>query len=493
MNLSLTGKPLGGSAPSAPAMHELGRGRRVAILLICCMSLLIVGIDITAVNVALPSIGRDLHASISGLQWSVDAYTLVLASFLMLSGSMGDRLGRKRVFLTGLTIFLIASLLCSIASSVGMLVAFRALQAIGGSMLNPVAMSIITNTFTDPRERSQAVGVWGAGVGISMALGPIVGGALVSGISWRAIFLLNVPIGIAAILLTARFIPESRAPKARRFDPFGQLLMIAFIASLTFAIIELPRHGIGSPMILSTFALALASLVGIIVVEPRRREPLLDLRFFKSAPFAGSIVIVTLAFAAFGAFLFLNTLYLQDARGFSAIHAGLETLPLAVVTMFVSPLSGRIVGRRGPRAPLVCSGIAYLVACLMLSDLGLHTSMPLLFGAYVIFGFGFGAVNAPVTNAAVSGMPRAQAGVAAATASTSRQFGQTLGVAIAGAIVSSSAGGTHAGFTAATHLAWWLMAGCGIAVIALGIAATGERARESARRTAVELNPEALG
>jgi EmrB/QacA subfamily drug resistance transporter len=474
-------------------VHELARNRRIGILLICCMSLLIVGLDITAVNVALPSIRREFHASISELQWSVDAYTLVLASLLMLSGSMGDRFGRKRVFITGLTIFLISSLLCSVASSIGMLIAFRVLQAIGGSMLNPVAMSIITNTFTDPRERSQAIGVWGSVAGISLALGPVVGGGLVSAVSWRAIFLLNVPVGLCAIALTARFVPESRAPKPRRVDPVGQLLMIAFIASLTYAIIELPRHGIGSPIILAAFGLAFAALVGILVVEPRREEPLLDLRFFRSIPFAGSIAITILAFAAFGAFLFINTLYLQDARGLSAIQAGLATLPLALVAMFVSPLSGRIVGRRGPRLPLVCSGVAYFVACTMLTRLDLQTPLPWLLFAYAILGVGFGSVNAPVTNAAVSGMPRAQAGVAAATATTSRQLGQTLGVAIAGAILNSaSSGPAHAGFAAATHPVWWLMAACGAAIAVLGFVVSGTRARASAARTAAALNPEVL-
>src|SRR5436190_24204419 len=206
------------------------RHGRIRVLLVCCLSLFIAGLDITVVNVALPSIGRDLDAPISGLQWTVDAYTVVLASLLMLAGSTADRFGRKRVFIVGLSVFSAASLLCSLAPSVGWLVAFRALQAVGGSMLNPVAMSIITNTFTDPRERAQAVGIWGAGFGLSMALGPIVGGALVSWVGWRSIFWINLPIALGAILLTLRFIPESRAPRPRRFDPVGQVLVIVLLA-----------------------------------------------------------------------------------------------------------------------------------------------------------------------------------------------------------------------------------------------------------------------
>src|ERR687888_1362461 len=234
-----------------------GRRHRIRVLLICSMSLFIVGLDTTVVNVALPSIGRDLDAPISGLQWTVDAYTVVLASLLMLAGSITDRFGRKRIFLTGLSLFSVASLLCSLAPSVGFLVAFRVLQAVGGSMLNPVAMSIITNTFTDPRERAQAVGVWGGMFGLSMALGPIVGGTAVSALGWRWIFLINIPVGLAAIALTLRFIPESRAPQPRRFDPVGQALVIVLLATLTFGIIEAPSHGWSSPEILAAFAAAL--------------------------------------------------------------------------------------------------------------------------------------------------------------------------------------------------------------------------------------------
>src|ERR1700678_3212036 len=264
------------------AMSALSRRRQYLVLAICCLSLFIVGLDATIVNVALPSIGRELHASVSGLQWTIDAYTLVLASLLMLSGSMADRFGRRRTFIVGLSVFSAGSLLCSLAPNIELLVVFRMLQAVGGSMLNPVAMSIITNTFTEPRERAQAVGVWGAVVGISMALGPVLGGALVTSAGWRSIFWINIPVGIVAIVLALRYIPESKAPRARRIDPVGQALVIVLLASLTYGIIEAPDHGWCSPLIVTAFALALLSLVGILRYEPRRAEPLIDLRFFRS-------------------------------------------------------------------------------------------------------------------------------------------------------------------------------------------------------------------
>jgi EmrB/QacA subfamily drug resistance transporter len=469
------------------------RNARIRVLLICCLSLFIVGLDVTIVNVALPSIGRDLGGGVSGLQWTVDAYSVVMASLLMFSGSAADRFGRKRTFVLGLIVFSVASLLCSLAPSVGLLIAFRALQAVGASMLNPVAMSIITNTFTDPRERAQAVGVWGAVFGVSIALGPVVGGTIVSSAGWRSIFWITVPVGLAAILLTLRFVPESRAPRPRRFDPVGQVLVIVLLASLTFGIIEAPSRGWSSPVIVAAFAAAGASLVALLRYEPRREEPLVDLRYFRSIPFASAIAISVAAFAAFGAFLFLNTLYLQEARGLSPVHAGLVTVPMALTMIVASPLSGRLVGRRGPRLPLAISGFCAVIASVMLTGIDTATPIAWLLATYVVFGIGFGFVNAPITNAAVSGMPRAQAGVAAAIATTSRQVGQTLGVAVIGAIVTSRVGATGPdGLARASHAAWWTLAACGAVVLLLGRVATGARARESARRTAAELNPEAL-
>jgi EmrB/QacA subfamily drug resistance transporter len=466
----------------------LDRRGRLRVLVICCMSLLIVGLDVSIVNVALPAIRTDFDASISELQWTIDAYTLVLASLLMVSGSTADKLGRVRVFQVGLALFTLGSLACSLAPSVGALIAFRAVQAVGGSMLNPVAMSIIRNTFHNPRERAQAIGVWGGVVGISLALGPVVGGALV-GISWRAIFLVNIPVGLLAIALTARFVPESRALKARRVDPVGQVLVVVTLASLVFAIIEGPEAGWTSSRIIGLFALSAAALVGLLVYEPRRREPLIELRFFTSAPFSGASVIAVCAFAAMAGFLFLNTLYLQEVRGFSALHAGLLTLPMAGMAMMFGPVSGRVVGTVGPRVPLLIGGAGIGSSALMLTGLTATTSVGWLIAAYAVFGIGFGFVNTPITNTAVSGMPADQAGVAAAVASTSRMIGQSLGVAIVGAVATAAAAGAslHAGFAEASHGGWWIIAGCGAAVFTLGLATTTAWARGTAARTASRL------
>ena len=467
-------------------MAELTRQRRVLVLAICCMSLLLVGLDNTIINVALPSIGRELSASTSGLQWTVDAYTLVLASLLMLSGSTADRLGRRRIFLVGLTLFALGSLLCSVAPGLGWLVAFRMLQAVGGSMLNPVAMSIITNVFTDSRERAQAIGVWGGTIGISLALGPILGGLLVETIGWRSIFWINVPVALAAIVLTTRYVPESRAAHARRVDPVGQLLVLTLFASLTYAIIEGPNQGWTSVATLAVFGVALAALLGLLFYEPRRAEPLIQLQFFRSAPFSGATVIAVSAFAALGGFLFLNTLYLQQARGFSALHAGLLTLPLAAMTAVFAPISGRLVGRSGPRLPLFVAGVAVTASSLMLMRLGPATSTLYLAASYVVFGLGFGMVNAPITNAAVSGMPRSQAGVAAAVASTSRQLGQSLGVAVVGALAAAGVASSHANI-ADSRIGWISTAGCGLIILIVGLVTSSGWARGTAERTAADI------
>jgi EmrB/QacA subfamily drug resistance transporter len=461
------------------------RSRRLVILAICCMSLLMVGLDATIVNVALPAIHRSLHASLSGLQWTIDAYTLVIATLLMLSGSMADRFGRRRVFQLGLVLFSTGSLLCAVAPSLGVLIAFRAVQAVGGSMLNPVAMSIIRNTFEEPRERAQAIGMWGGVAGLSFALGPIVGGGLISVASWRWVFLVNVPVGVLGVLLTALYVPESRAPRARKVDPVGQLLVIATLASLTYAIIEGHDAGWTSFEILGLFGVSLLAAVSLVRYELRRPDPLLDVRFFRSAPFSGATLTAVCAFGALGGALFLNTLYLQDVRHLSALHAGLYLLPLAAMGIVFSPISGRLVGTRGSRPSLAVAGIMITASALMLTRLTDRTGTLYLLAANLVFGIGFGLVNPPITNTAVTGMPAAQAGVAAAVASTSRQVGVALGVALVGAIVSGGiVRAIGPGFAVATHAAWWVITALGVAVLVLGLTTTTEWAQRTARRTA---------
>src|SRR5579864_3431039 len=468
--------PLGNVPVASP-------GQRALMLAVCCMSLFMVGLDNTIVNVGLPSIGRDLHAGVSGLQWTVAAYTIALAALLMFSGAVADRIGRRTIFQVGLSLFILGSWLCSLAPSLGFLIGFRILQGVGGSMLNPAALGIITNTFTGRAERARAIGVWDGVFGLSMALGPVLGGVLVGTVGWRGIFWANIPVGLAAISLTALFVPDSKAPRSRRADPLGQFLIIVMLGSLAYAIIEGPELGWHSPEIFGFFALSVAALSVLLAYEPRRQDPMVDFRFFRSVPFAGANLTAVCAIAAMAGFLFLSTLYLQDVRGLSALQAGLTILPMPVVMALCAPMAGRIVARRGPRIPLVIAGAALTLSSAALSRLTGSTGHAYLIVTYALFGVGAGMVSSPITNGVMSGVPKAQAGMASGMNSSSRQLGQSLGVAIVGSVLAASMSGSmQAGFVRAAHAGWWILTGCGYIVLLLGLVCTTRWARATAAR-----------
>ncbi|GAT11616.1 MFS transporter [Mycolicibacterium novocastrense] len=456
--------------------------RKAIILVTCCLSLLIVSMDATIVNVAIPNIRADLNATGSQLQWVIDIYTLVLASLLLLSGAAADRFGRRGTFQLGLTVFAVASLLCSLAPNIETLIAARFLQAIGGSMMNPVAMSIITQVFTGRVERARAIGIWGGVVGISMAAGPIVGGVLIEWINWRAVFWINLPICALAILLTVIFVPRSKSLTMRDVDPVGQALGMAFLFGLVFVLIEGPVMGWTDARTVAVAVGAVAAFVGFLAYEARRRDPFIDLRFFRSIPFASATMIAVCAFASWGAFLFMMSLYLQDERGFSAFHTGLIYLPIAVGALVFSPLSGRMVGRFGARPSLLIAGTLITAATVMLAQLSATTPVWQLLVIFAVFGIGFSMVNAPVTNAAVSGMPTDRAGAASAIASTSRQVGVSIGVALCGSVAGGALAATGPGFAQAARPLWLICAVLGVVIIVLGFYSTSGRALRSADR-----------
>ncbi|HEY6792656.1 MAG TPA: MFS transporter [Trebonia sp.] len=494
----MTGDPSAGTRtdpPAPPAASPVvvpdgpaGRRERLIVLLICSSSLFLVYIDATALNVALPTIQHDLHASLSGLQWIADAYLLVVASLLMLTGSTADRIGRKRLFMTGLAGFTLGSLLCSLAPTTGALIALRMLQGLGGSMLTPISLSIVRNVFTDERERAQALGIWSSIFGIGTACGPIAGGILVSTLGWRSVFWLNVPVGIAMFLAARRYVPESKAPRPRRVDVPGQLLMIVLLGSLTYAIIQGPVSGWASALVLGLFGVAALAAAAFVAVERRRAEPMLELRFFRSPPFTGASVIAVLAFMVLAGFLFVITLYLQEVRGFSPLRAGLSLLPMTLVMAAAAPVAGHLTATRGPRIPLVVSGLLTALGCALLLGLSPSTSYLWLAVALVLLGAGQGLVNPPITSTGIAGMPPAQAGVASAVISSTRQVGNVLGVAVMGAMLTGgirdqmAAGATRAqALTAATHAPWLLATTCGLAIAIVALATTSARARQTAR------------
>src|SRR5487761_2529443 len=484
--------------PPVPPIGEAGRARRKIILIICAMSLFITYVDSTILNVALPTIGRHFHVGVSDLQWVADAYLLVLASLILLVGSMADRLGRRRMFLTGLLLFSAASLLCSVAPSIPLLIAARMLQAIGGCMLTPVSLSIVRNVFTDPDERARALGIWSAVFGLGIATGPILGGLLVSGIGWRAIFWVNVPIGIGSFLVARRYVPESKAPRPRRVDPFGQTLGIVLLGSSTFGVIQGNALRWNSATIVTALSIGATALVLLLILEPRRIEPLLELRFFKSPTFSVAILSGVATFLALSGFLFVNTLYYQEVRGASALRTGLALLPATGAVALSAVVSGRMNVRFGPRLPMVIAGLSMAAGAALLLTLEPATSYLVLVVVYVLLGVGFGLSNPPATNIAVTGMPPAQAGVAAGTLSTSRQVGNVLGIAIMGALVTGS--GSTTGrlsvsaartFTTSTHAAWAVALACGLLCAASAMLFTGARGQDAARRIYDDA-PEAL-
>ena len=458
--------------------------RKAVILVSCCLSLLIVSMDATIVNVAIPAIRTDLSASPAQLQWVVDIYTLVLASLLMLAGAAGDRLGRRRVFQTGLALFALGSLACSLAPSIDALIGARFLQGIGGSMLNPVALSIISQIFTGRVERARALGAWGAVVGISMSLGPIVGGLLIETIGWRSVFWINLPICAAAILLTALFVPESKSATMRNIDPVGQGLAVLFLFGVVFALIEGPVLGWTSARVIAIAAVAAAAFAVFLRYESRRADPFLDLRFFRSIPFSAATITAVSGFAAWGAFLFMMSLYLQGERGFSAMHTGLIYLPIALGALLFSPLSGRLVGRYGARPSLVAAGVLISAAAVMLTFLTAMTPVWSLLVVFTVFGIGFSMVNAPITNAAVSGMPLDRAGAASAVTSTSRQVGVSIGVALCGSVAGSALAMDGTDFATAARPLWFICAALGLVILSLGLYSTSQRGLSSAERLA---------
>jgi EmrB/QacA subfamily drug resistance transporter len=465
-------------------VNALSSRRKVIILISCCLSLLIVSMDATIVNVAIPSIRTGLHASASELQWVIDVYTLVLASLLLLSGATADRFGRRRVFQIGLTIFAVGSLLCSLAPDIHTLIAARLLQGIGGSMLNPVALSIISQVFVGRVERARAIGIWGAVMGIAMALGPMLGGALIELGDWRAVFWINLPICAAAILLTAIFVPESRSATMRDVDPIGQALAVTFLFSVVFVLIQGREMGGSAAPSVAILIVAISALWRFLRYESRRNDPFIDLRFFHSIPFASATVIAVCAYAAYGAFLFMMSLYLQGARHYSAFHTGLMYLPISVAALTLSPLSGRLVGRFGTRPSLVAAGIMITAATLMLADLTVTAPVWAVVAIFAVFGAGFAMANAPITTTAVSGMPTDRAGAASAVASTSRQVGVSIGVALCGSLGGAALTASTARYTADARPLWLMCALLGLAITALAIWSTSRPAIRSAERLA---------
>src|SRR5215210_1541047 len=420
---------------AAKTIHD----RRWWTLVVLSASLLVISLDNTILNVALPTIERDLDAGSGQLQWIVDSYTLVFAGLLLTMGALGDRFSRRGALASGLVIFGGASLASAFAESANMLIASRAMMGVGGALIMPTTLSILTNVF-QAEERAKAIGIWAAVAGIGVGLGPAAGGFLLEQFDWTAVFLVNVPIVAAALLAIPKLVPDSRDPKQARLDPIGAVLSTVGLGILTAAIIEAPERGWADGMILGGFGAAAVVLTGFVIWELRTASPMLDVHLFRIRRFTGASMSLGLVFFALFGTIFFLTQYLQGVLDFTPLQAGVRMLPVAGGLIVGGPLSAKLAERFGTRT-VVAAGLSIVAAALLLlSGAETDSGYSLVAASLVLLGFGMGATMAPATESIMSSVPLNNAGVGSAMNDTVRLVGGTLGVAVLGSLLSSSYG-----------------------------------------------------
>ncbi len=411
--------------------------RRWWTLAVLCMSLLIIVVDNTIVNVALPTLVRELGTSVSELQWVVDAYTLVFAGLLLLAGTLGDKFGRRRSLLAGLAVFGAASAAAAFANGVTELVTARAVMGGAAAFIMPATLSILTNVFTDATERAAAIGMWAGVAGVGVALGPVLGGFLLDHFWWGSVFIVNVPIVVIALVAVRAIVPESRSRDHARLDWLGGLLSIVGLVSLVWAIIEAPTHGWTAPETIVGAVVAVVSITAFVTWERRVPDPMLDVRFFRNARFsAASATIMLMFFALFG-FIFLSTQFLQFVLGYSPFSAGLRTLPFAGAMILAAPSSSKVVEVLGTKRTVVVGMLTFATGLIVASTSTVASGYPRLGIAMLLMGAGLGLAAPPATESIMGSLPPDRAGVGSAMNDTTREVGGALGVAIIGSLMSS--------------------------------------------------------
>jgi EmrB/QacA subfamily drug resistance transporter len=426
--------------------------RRWWTLAVLCLSLLMTVLDTTVVNVALPTLARELRASASGLEWIVDSYTLPFAGLLLVSGALGDRFGRHRALPAGLLVFAAGSVLAALSATAGQLIAARAVMGTGAALVMPATLSILSGVFPNPAERAKAIGIWSAVSGLGVAVGPTLGGLLLEHLSWSSIFLLNLPLVVVALVAGRRLIPVSRSPLPPRLDLAGSALSVAGLSALTYTLIQAPDNGWTSAATLVAGAFSLVLLVLFAAVQLRTSEPMVDLRLFANPRFAGASLGVMALFFALTAATFVLTQIYQFVLGFSPLQAGLRALPPALMVAALSPLGARVATRIGARVP-IAGGLGLATGGLLLYTTASAASG---FMHYVlamsIVGAGIGLSMAPATQTIMSSLPPAKAGVGSAINDTTRNLGNVLGIAVIGSIVSSAYTSTFAAAGVPRHM-----------------------------------------
>jgi len=433
----LTVGPIGAPGPTDVTSSPAGRRRRWATLSVLCVTLLLISIDNTILNVALPSIVRGLHATSSQLQWIVDAYAVVFAGLLLSLGALGDRVGRKWVFMAGLAAFAGGSAFSAWSGSPDRLVIARACMGVGAAAIMPSTLSILTNVFTADRDRARAIGIWSGTTGLGVAIGPILGGFLLDHFWWGSVFLINVPIAVVGLVATLWLVPNSHNPASKRPDPLGALLSMVGLGLGLWAIIETPNRTWNSPLILGSWSGAVVAIAAFVWWERRCDHPMLALAFFRNRRLSAAVVALALVLFALMSMFFLMTQYLQFSLGFSPLETGLRVAPIALVLLVVAPLS--VVAARWRRLgtkPVVAGGMLCIAVGLgLLSHTSVHSTYADLLPAFILIGIGVGLAMAPCTESVMGSLPRTEAGVGSAIDDTALQIGGALGVGVLGTVL----------------------------------------------------------
>jgi EmrB/QacA subfamily drug resistance transporter len=452
------------------------------------VGLFMIMLDNTVVNVALPSIQKDLDADLSELQWIVTGYALTFAALMLIGGKLADAYGRRKIFVLGIVVFTLASLLCGLADSSEMLIGARVLQGAGAALMNPATLSIIAATFP-PRERGTAIGIWAGVSALALVIGPLVGGLITEYLDWSWIFFVNVPIGILGIVASYLFIDESRDETHVRLDLPGLATSAVGLFALTYGLIEANTYGWSSMRIVGSFVLAGVSLSAFVLLERHQRDPMLPLELFRSGTYTGSnLVVLLVALAMFGVFFFVS-LYMQNILGYSPVQAGAAFLPMTILIILVAPIAGKTSDRIGSRSLMTAGMIFVAVQLVMFSRLSADASYWDLFPALVIGGMGMALTMTPSAAAATRSVPVDKAGVGAAVLNSARQVGGTMGVAIMGAIMASQIGGERTADAFMRGFESALLVAAGIAAVGAVVAFTLVRPHEgagSAERAAAE-------
>jgi len=416
-----------------PAVHD----KRWWVLGVLCLSMTIIVMDNTILNVAIPSLINDLDATNSQVQWIIDSYTIVFAGLLLTTGSISDRFGRKGALQVGIVLFMLGSALSALASSATYLIVTRAFMGIGGALIMPSTLSLLTNTFRDPKERGRAIAIWAGFSGVGVALGPVIGGLLLEHFSWASVFWVNVPLGAVALLAGIFLLPTSKESKSDRLDPIGSILSMLGLGALLYGIIEVPAKGWSNHEVQAGFIVGVLAVISFVAWELRTDHPMLDMRFFKNPRFTAANMAVTLTFFAMFGSLFLMAQYWQFVHGYTALQAGIRLIPYAAGMMIVAPMSARVVERIGSKRVMTIGLCTVTLALLLMSLLRRDTPYAIAILPFILMSAGVGFTMPPATESIMGSLPRDKAGVGSAVNDTTRQMGGAVGVALIGSVVAT--------------------------------------------------------